>query len=112
MKKESEIRERVSVLATDKRFELIRSEVEKELLDIKDKGLIDAILFERIQNEDILLKIKYRSYKKCLRQIVIGFVLVGVGFIVLNTSSVRYLCIAGGILLMISSFFGVLSNRK
>ena len=75
----------------------------------RNSGLIDDKQFEKIQNEDILLKIKYKTYKKCVRKIIIGLIMTGIGLI--STLPFRYLIIVGGIILFISSFFGILSNR-
>jgi len=111
MEKPINISENVSELLTNKRFELGYAEVKGRLAKLKAEGLIDEKQFDKITDEDILLKIKYNSYKKCVRQIIIGLILVGVGFGLMDTSPVRYLFIVGGIILSISSFFGVLSNK-
>ena len=109
MKNQTGITENISELLTSKRFEIGYSEVKKRLEEHRNNGLIEDKQFEKIQNEDILLKIKYKTYKKCLRKIIIGIILIGIGLI--STLSFRYLITVVGIILFISSFFGILSNR-
>lgn len=109
MRSQTKITENISELLTNKRFEFGYSEVKKRLEQYRNNELIDDKQFEKILNEDILLKIKYKTYKKCVRNIIIGLILIGIGLI--NTLSFRYLIIVGGIILTISSFFGILSNR-
>jgi hypothetical protein len=100
-----------SKLLTYQRFEFGYSEVKRKLKQLKVDGLIDEKQFEKIQDEDILLKIKYKTYKKCIKQIIIGLMLTGIGFGLLGDSSLRYLFIVGGLILSISSFFGISSNE-
>ena len=111
MEKPVSLSERGSKLLTNQRFEFGYSEVRKKLEQLKVDGLIDEKQFEKIQEEDILLKIKYKTYKKCVRQIIIGLTLTGIGFTLMGGSSLRYLFIVGGLILSISSFFGILSNK-
>jgi len=111
MENQTKIAENISDLLTNKRFGFGYSEVKTRLEQLKENGLIDDTQFEKIRNEDILLKIKFKTYKKCLRKIVIGLILTGIGITIMITSPLRYLIIVGGIILSISSFFGILSNR-
>ena len=100
-----------TVLLSDKRFQLSRLEVAEKLKELKNEGLIDENQIEKILSEDILLKMKYRTYKKCIRQIFIAMLLIGVGFGLMHNSPLFYSVIVGGIILFISSFFGILSNK-
>ncbi len=61
--------------------------------------------------EDSLLRIRYRTYQKCKKQIIIGLVLIGIGFILKNISTISFLVTFIGTILSISSFFGILSNK-
>lgn len=111
MEKPVTISENMSKLLTNERFSYGYSEVKERLEKLAADGLIDEKQFEKIRNEDILLKIKYKTYKKCVRQIIIALVLIGIGFLLTSISPLRYLLIVGGLILFTSSFFGVLSNR-
>lgn len=99
----------ISKLLTNERFILGHTEVKKRLEQLKADRSINEKQFEKIHNEDIFLKIKYKTYKKCFRLIIIG--LIGIGFGLTNSSSLSYLFFIGGIILSISSFFGIISNR-
>ncbi|MFT7898751.1 hypothetical protein VBY74_02090 [Tenacibaculum ascidiaceicola] len=111
MEYQNKINKNISELLTNERFKFGYSEVKKELELLKSNDLINNKQFEKIYNEDILLKIKYKTYKKALRNLIIGLVLIGTGFVLMNTLSFRYLIIVGGIILSVSSFFGILSNK-
>lgn len=108
MKNKLKNTEDISKLLND-RFEIGYSQVKIILEKNKIDGLIDEKQFEKIHNEDVLLKIKYRTYKKCLQQIIVGLLLIVIGLI--STFSFRYLISVGGIILFISSFFGIMSNK-
>ena len=110
MEKPVNLSESVSNLLTNQRFEYGYSRVRKKLEQLNVDGLIDEKQFEKIQDEDILLKIRYKTYKKSVRQIIIGLILTGMGFTLMGGSSLRYLFIVGGLILSISAFFGILSN--
>ncbi len=111
MEKTVNLSENDSKLLTNQRFEFKYSEVKTKLKQLMVDGLIDEKQFEKIQDEDILLKIKYKSYKKCIKQLIVGLILTGIGFGLLSDSSLRYLFIVGGLILSISSFFGISSNK-
>ncbi|MGB3145194.1 MAG: hypothetical protein WBB24_13905 [Maribacter sp.] len=111
MEKTVYLSENDSKLLTNQRFEFKYSEVKTKLKQLMVDGLIDEKQFEKIQDEDILLKIKYKSYKKCIKQLIVGLILKGIGFGLLSDSSLRYLFIVGGLILSISSFFGISSNK-
>ena len=65
----------------------------------------------RNNEEDSLMRIKYRTYKKCKKQIIIGSILLGAGFFLDDILSISFVLIIMGIILTTSSFFGILSNR-
>ncbi|WP_165748745.1 hypothetical protein [Cellulophaga sp. Z1A5H] len=109
MEKPIIISENRSKLLTNERFEFGYLEVKESLKKLKKDGLIDEKQFEKIQTEDMLLKIKYKTYKKCVRNIIIGLVLTGIGCI--GNSPAIYAVLLIGIIFSVSSFFGVLSNR-
>ncbi|KAF9657624.1 MULTISPECIES: hypothetical protein [Tenacibaculum] len=111
MEYQNKINKNISELLTNERFKFRYSEVKKELEVLKSNDLINNKQFEKIYNEDILLKIKYKTYKKALRNLIIGLVLIGTGFVLMNTLPFRYLIIVGGIILSVSSFFGIQSNK-
>ncbi|MEC3905742.1 hypothetical protein VOI54_01790 [Tamlana sp. 2201CG12-4] len=111
MIKQANNNESISKLLTNERFELGFSEVKKRLTELKEEGLLDKTQFEKIINEDILLKIKYKTYKKCIQKIIIGLTITAIGFGLIREYSSRYLFISAGIILSISSLFGILSNR-
>ncbi|WP_064967055.1 hypothetical protein [Tenacibaculum ovolyticum] len=111
MENQTQITEKYSNLLTNQRFKLGYSEVKKKLEHLKNNNLIDYKQIEKVLNEDLLLKIKYKTYKKCLRNITIGLILVGSGFWLMSNLSFRYLIIISGIILSVSSFFGILSNK-
>ena len=58
-----------------------------------------------------LMRIKYRTYKKCKKQIITGIILLGVGFFFEDILSISFFMIIMGVVLTTSSFFGILSNR-
>lgn len=96
-------------LLSEKRFELDQSDVHEKLAELKDHGLINENQFERVVEEDILLKIKHRTYKRCRIQVVIGIGLISIGFLV-HTGLVYLFAVFGGILL-VSSLFGMKANK-
>jgi len=57
------------------------------------------------------MRIKHTTYKKCKKQIIIGVILLGVGFVLWDVWSISFLVIITGFILTISSFYGILSNR-
>ena len=108
MEKPVHFSESVSKLVSNQRFEFRFAEVKKKLEQLKVDGLINEKQFAKIQDEDMLLKIKYRSFKKCIRQLIISLLLIGIGFMM--GMSLGYLLIVGGIIVSISSFFGITTN--
>lgn len=59
-----------------------------------------------------LLAIKFRTYKKCKKQLVIGLLLFVTGlFLMYQKSLLTYLPLVVGFYLTVSSFFGILSNK-
>ena len=107
MKEQAEI----TKFLTDERFQYGRLTVKEKLIQLKEKGSIDEEQFNKIQDEDILLKVKYTTYKKCVKQIIIALGLTLIGFILINGSPLGSLFIIIGFILAISSFFGITSNR-
>ncbi|CAM4201793.1 hypothetical protein [Zobellia nedashkovskayae] len=101
----------ITKLLTHERFQYGRLTVKEKLIQLKEKGLIDDLQFNKIQDEDILLKVKYTTYKKCVKQIVIALVLTIIGFFLVNASPLSGILIIIGFILAISSFFGITSNR-
>lgn len=96
-------------LLSEKRFELNQSDVHEKLAQLKDSGLIDDNQFDKIVEEDILLKIKYRAYKRCRIQVFVGIGLIGLGYMV--HTGLIYLFAVFGAILLLSSLFGMRSNR-
>ena len=109
MEKPANHTESITKLLTNQRFEYGYTELNEKLEQLKSDGMIDDKQFEKIKDEDILLKIKYRTYKKCIKQVIIGLLLIGTGCVV--GIPLSYLFIVGGMILFISSFFGIISNR-
>jgi hypothetical protein len=68
----------------------------EKLIQLKEDGLINDQEYEPVREEDVVLKIKFRTYKKCSKQLVLGLLLFGSGLIVSNASNLKYLFIAIG----------------
>ncbi len=98
-------------LLTSERFKLTHVEVKEKLIRLKSDNLISNDQFKKVMNEDLMLKIKHRTYKKCLKQFIFGLITIVIGILANNSSSFSYICIVGGIIISTSSFFGILSNR-
>ncbi len=105
----TKIDESVSALLTNERYRLGYSQVKYRLEELNNKGLIDAQQFEKIRDEDILLKVKYKTYKKCLRNMIIGLLLIGISLV--SALPLLRILIIPAIILLWTSFFGILSNR-
>lgn len=60
--------------------------------------------------DDALVGIKYRTYKKCIRQLIIISLLLVLGFLFLNSVKGLALLLLG-FYPFASSFFGIISNK-
>ncbi len=97
-------------LLSEKRFKLGYSVVKERIELLINEDEVVEERFKKVQEEDSLLKIKYRTYKKCIRKLIIGLFLLGGGLLL--DFSFKYLVLVSGVILSISSFFGILSSLK
>lgn len=94
---------------TEKRFCKTHSET-KEFLE-KVQNSYNPNLINKVENEDTQILIKYRTYKKSKKQLIISFFLILLGFIFGNTIPLFYFVLIMGFIIFISSFFGMIMNR-
>ena len=93
---------------TEKRFESTRSSTLKAF-EILREEFPDEV--ERADLEDKELLIKLRTYKKCRRQIILSIVVIILSIVIGSRIPLFYLFVFLGILFLISSFSGFLTNR-
>ena len=80
---------------TDERFNYSRLETKDVIKKLKENNFADAKLLDQIDKEDLLLKVKLRSYGRCEIQFLFALLIV----------------LAIAVYFFISSFFGLLSNK-
>lgn len=111
MAKLASFSENVSVLVTHHRFVLGYSNVNKKREQLYVDGLLDEEQYKKVKEEDVMLKIKYKTYKKCVRQLLVGLFMTAIGFTLLGATFLCYVFVAGGLILSMSSCYGLLFNR-
>jgi len=96
---------------TSERFEFSKSQTNVAIKNLKESHFKDSNLIKNIEQEDALLKIKYRTYSKCKRNLIIAVALIGIGFILQSIIPITFYLTLFGLVLFTSSFFGLISNR-
>ena len=100
-----------SEFLSEKRFNRSHSETIIIIEKIKTDNTIDSNLIKQIEEEDIILKIKLRTYEKCKRKTIISFIVIVVCYLLASKFVLLYYVVAIGFFVLISSFFGVQANK-
>jgi len=95
---------------SDKRFEKRYSETKIILEELKSQNLYDPQLIEKIKDEDILLKIKYKTYKKSIKRLIFAILIILTGIFLVDNPKIRVPLFFLGGFMFISHFFGIISN--
>lgn len=101
----------INYLLSDKRFDLNRFEVKKTITQLLKENLINKEDYNTIIDEDILIKIKYNSLKKCKVKASISVLLLIIGLLLKTAIPVFSFFIIFGFIILISSAVGLHSNR-
>tara|TARA_R110000868_G_scaffold86347_8_gene242266 strand:+ start:67563 stop:67940 length:378 start_codon:yes stop_codon:yes gene_type:complete len=96
---------------TDERFNYSRLETKDVIKKLKENNFADAKLLDQIDKEDLLLKVKLRSYGRCEIQFLFALLIIVLSLFLKNLSSIFYIVLAIAVYFFISSFFGLLSNK-
>tara|TARA_R110000868_G_scaffold408912_1_gene693202 strand:- start:43 stop:420 length:378 start_codon:yes stop_codon:yes gene_type:complete len=96
---------------TAERFKYSRLETQDVLKKLRTTNYSDVALLDQIEKEDLLLKIKLRSFNKCKFQFLVSIPVIIVGLIFKNQFSIFYIVTAVALYFLISSFFGLRSNK-
>lgn len=95
----------------EKRFQFTSSAVKQKLEELQKEGKIGEQQYKEIEKQDILLRIKYKSYKKCQSQLIWATTFLVIGFWPLSSYPIAYIFIVVGFILALSALFGLKSNR-
>lgn len=90
---------------TDVRFQFTRSQTIEVFNRLKSSNEVDEI--EKINEGDIFLHIKYKSYKKSIRNFIISLVLICFSLFFQRFYFVAII----GLIICLSSLFGIRSNN-
>ncbi len=101
----------INTLFTEKRFKTSKSEVTKILEELDDSTSNYKKLIERVLDEDIQLKIRFKTFKKCRRNFLLSCVAIVVGAWFGAKVPALYLLLVIGVLVLISSVIGMIKNR-
>ena len=96
---------------TDKRFDKRRSETISALAELRNDENVDQDLIDKIDFEDAQILIKLRSYKSCKIQIVASVGIIVFGISMGNATPLFYFGNFIGFIVLISSWFGLRSNK-
>ena len=102
----------LEIFLTNKRFRFSKSETLAAIANMKKSGM-QSHLFDEVEEEDFILSVKYKTYKRSVRKIIFALlsILFGAFFIILRIDSFGFFLIIFGIFVFTSSLFGILSNR-
>ena len=97
---------------SNERFKFSRRQTKEAIVTMKNKGL-DSSLLEQILEEDFILEVKYNAYKRNLKKIIFALfsIIIGVCLIILKIESISFFLIVFGIMVFVSSIFGITTNR-
>lgn len=101
----------INYLLSDKRFNLSRTEVKNSLNHLLNQNLIKKEDYDKINEEDTLIKIKYKSLKKCKNKAALSVLFLIIGFLLKIVIPIFSILIIFGFILLISSAFGLQSNK-
>lgn len=96
---------------TEKRFDSTRSLTNKSIDELLKESQDKKRLIENIENEDIEISIKYRTYEKSKKKLIVSLVLIVLSLVFQSKSPVFGFVLIMGVIVAISSFFGILSNK-
>lgn len=79
---------------TNKRFQFSKTETEQAILKMKDSGM-KSHLFDKIEEEDFILSLKYKTYKRNFRKIIFALIsiLLGVLLIIFKLDNISFFLI-------------------
>ena len=96
---------------TVERFKYSRIETQAVIEKLKAANFADLALLDQIEKEDLFLKIRARSYRRCKVQFLVAIPIIFLGLVFKDEFSVFYLTTAIATYFLISSLFGLLSNK-
>ena len=96
---------------TQNRFEKTRTETIEALKIIEDNNLSEKNIIEGINEEDILILIKMKTFKKNIRNFILAFVIIVISIFLKFISPLFLFLIIIGTIVLISSLFGIIYNR-
>lgn len=93
-----------------KRFEGSRQETIEALDRLRLDKTIDQDLIEQIDQEDLAIWMKFRTYKKCRRQAIISIIIIAICLLFWKILPILLLVTVFAVIVLISSFFGIKAN--
>lgn len=96
---------------TKERFKYSSIETKDVIKKLRANNFTDVSLLDHIEKEDLLLKIRLRSYNRCKTQFFVSLPVILLGLIFINQFSIFYIVTAVALYFLISSFFGLRSNK-
>ena len=99
------------IYTTERRFNRHYSETEAALEHFREHGVVPPDQIDMVEQEDVALKVSLRTHRKCMRQFVASQICVVLGLLLGQWVPLFYFLMIGGIIVGISSFHGVRTNR-
>jgi hypothetical protein len=96
---------------TNERFYYSRLETKDVIKKLRASNFAAIALIDQIEKEDLFLKIRLRSYNRCKMQFLVSVSVVILGLIFKNQFGVFYIITGIATYFLISSFFGLQSNK-
>jgi hypothetical protein len=98
-------------LLSDLRFESSREEVLQFIIDNRAKEDFDHQLADQVLAEDDRLEIKHKTFVKCRLKLLFAIPILAIAILLRNLSNLFLILAVFSAFIIISSFFGLATNR-
>lgn len=96
---------------TTERLNYSRLQTQDVIKRLKETNFKDLELLHRIENEDVLMKVKLRTYKRCKIQLFVSLIVLIIGLLLNSVNQLFFMIIIVSIYFFISSFLGMRTNK-